>query len=206
MTKRKTKTFLYIDGTNLLAGLVELFGYNKIPSFASIIKIAKKYFVIDRIFFYASYTSRKYVRSAKILKYVELEKNFFNQVKNTKNLVFYKGYRSPTSKKEKGVDVHLAVDIVKDAFLEKYKNAIIMTGDADLIYPVETVKTLFQKPVFSVFIPSRFSLEIAYKTDKALVLNYMRSFKPQLFKKLPKRLVIADTKKPRIRMRGRLKT
>ena len=50
------KTFLYIDGTNLLAGLVEIFGFKKVPSFNSIIKDFKKIYAFDRIYLYASYT------------------------------------------------------------------------------------------------------------------------------------------------------
>jgi len=47
------------------------------------------------------------------------EADFYRQVKEKRGVYFYKGHRSPTSKKEKGVDVHLAVDIVKNAFLKK---------------------------------------------------------------------------------------
>ena len=124
------------------------------------------------------------------------EAQFYRQVKAFPNLDFFKGHRSPTSGKEKGVDIHLGVDMVKDAFLQKYKQAVIMTGDADLIYPIEIVKGL-GFPVQAVFLPNRFSLEIAYKVDSAVVFNYKNKFDAQS-RKLPKNLRIVKIKKPRM--------
>lgn len=175
------KTYLYIDGTNLLAGLIDIFGFGKVPSFASILKIVKKYYKYNQIFFYASYTSPKGItklsieKQKKVKKQIGLEIKYFKKVRNTKKLTFYQGYRSPTSKKEKGVDVHLAVDMVKDAFLNNCSQAIIISGDADFEYPVEILKEL-KIPVYAVFIPNRFSLAIAYKCIIPTVLNYKSSF------------------------------
>lgn len=178
----KGKTFLYIDGTNLLAGLIDIFGYRKIPKFSSIIRRVNKYQKVDQIFFYASYTSSKGVKNLKIKKQIGLEIEFFKGVRKHKNLIFYQGYRSPTSKKEKGVDVHLAVDMVKDAFLNKLSKAIIFSGDADFEYSVEILR-LLKIPVFSFFLPNRFSLAIAYKTIKPRVLDYKGLFKKVKLKK-----------------------
>ncbi|MDP3917955.1 MAG: NYN domain-containing protein [Candidatus Woesebacteria bacterium] len=177
----KNKIYLYIDGTNLLAGLVEMFGFGKVPSFASILKIIKKYYKYNQIYFYASYTSLKGItklpkeKQEKVKKQIGLEIKYFKKVRNIKNLVFYQGYRSPTSKKEKGVDVHLAVDMVKDAFLKNCNQAIIFSGDADFEYPVEILKEL-SIPVYAIFIPNRFSLAIAYKCIIPTVLNYNNLF------------------------------
>ena len=152
-----------------------------------------KLFKIDQIFFYASYTSQKRVRSSRILKYIELEKDFFNQVKNIKNLYFYKGYRSPISKKEKGVDVHLAVDIVQDAIFKKYDKAIIFSGDADFAYALETVKKI-GLPVYAIFISNRFSLAIAFQALKPTVLNYKKLFDSEKIKKNLAKLKIVEIK------------
>ncbi|MBI5358855.1 hypothetical protein HZB69_04490 [Candidatus Amesbacteria bacterium] len=50
------KTNLYIDGTNLFVGLVDLFGLKNLPKFSSILKEINKIIKVDQIFFYASYT------------------------------------------------------------------------------------------------------------------------------------------------------
>ena len=175
------KTYLYIDGTNLLAGLIDIFGYSKVPSFSSILKEVKKCYKFNQVYFYASYTSSKGIsklskeKQKKVKKQIGLEIKYFKKVRNVKNLVFYQGYRSSTSKKEKGVDVHLAVDMVKDAFLKNCDEAIIFSGDADFEYPVETLRDL-NIPIFAVFIPNRFSLAIAYKCIIPTVLNYNNLF------------------------------
>ncbi len=116
-----------------------------------------------------------------------MESLFYRQVKSYSDTTFYKGYRSPSSGKEKGVDVHLAVDIVKDVLLKKCNEIIIMTGDADFIYPIEMAKE-FDVKTGAIFLPNRFSLEIAYKVNRGYVFNFLKKFKSD--RKLPRQLKI----------------
>ena len=170
------KTFLYIDGTNLFAGQNELFGPKEYLSFKFLITEINKLIKVDRIYFYASYMNKKNYLTPRLKDLIAAEALFYREILHTKNVTFYKGHRSPTSGKEKGVDVHLSVDIVKDIFLKNCNQVAIMTGDADLIYPLEVVK-LLKIPTFAVFIPNRFSLEMAYKVNKAFVLNFSNKFR-----------------------------
>lgn len=197
------KTNLYIDGTNLFAGQNQLFGPDKYLSFPYLLEEIKKLIPLDKIFFYASYMNqRNRLRlTLERKKLIIAEALFYREVIRTKNVEFYKGHRSPASGKEKGVDVHLSVDIVKDVFLKSSNHIAIMTGDADLIYPLEIVKTL-KIPTFAIFLPNRFSLEMAYKVDRAFVLNFMNKFKTE--RKIPKQLKVVAIKKPRmVNIRGR---
>ncbi len=187
MSLKIKKSYLYIDGTNLFAGQNELFGPYKYLSFSYLIKEIKKLFLIDNIFFYASYLSNINQRKPELKKLTTAEAFFYKDVKSYPGLIFYKGHRSPTSGKEKGVDIHLAVDIVKDVFLEKCSEVIIMTGDADFIYPIELVKQ-FNVKTGAIFLSNRFSLEIVYKVNKAYVLNFLGKFK--FNRKLPRQLEI----------------
>ena len=196
-------THIYIDGTNLFAGQNELFGPKKHLSFTYLIAEINKKIKVNKIFFYASYISaRKRSRLAEERKrLVAAEALFYRQVRNTKNVIFYKGHRSPASGKEKGVDVHLSVDIVKDVFLKRCNSVIMMTGDADLIYPLEIVKQLGVR-THAFFLPNRFSLELAYKVDEAFVLNFLKKFRVD--RKLPSKLRILTIKKPRmVNIRGK---
>lgn len=200
---RKKKTFLYVDGTNLFAGQNELFGPNKYLSFSYLIREINKLVLVDNIFFYASYIAqRKTSRlSGNYKKLIAAEALFYREVRKTEKVNFYRGHRSPTSGKEKGVDVHLSVDIVKDVFRGHCGQVVVMTGDADLIYPLEIVRVL-KVPTSAFFLPNRFSLEMAYKVDKAFIFNFLRRFKPK--RKLPRQLKIIDIKKPRmVNMRGK---
>lgn len=201
--KSKGKTNFYIDGTNLFAGQHELFGPNKHLSFDFLIQEIKKLILLNDTFFYASYMNQKNRTSLTDdrKKLISAEALFYREVRSSKGVTFYRGHRSPTSGKEKGVDVHLSVDIVKDVFLGRCNKVVIMTGDADLIYPLEVVKIL-KIPTIAIFLPNRFSLEIAYKADKAFVLNFLNKFKQE--RKLPKSLKVVSIKKPRmINIRGK---
>ena len=122
---------------------------------------------------------------------------FYNEARKYPSLIFYKGYRSLTSQKEKGVDVHLAVDIVKDSFLKRFDKAIVVSGDADFAYSVEIARKMGRK-IYSLFIPSRFSFAIAYQSLSAHVINYNRFFqKKYKFKNKMPNLKIVEIKKPR---------
>lgn len=187
-------TFLYVDGTNLLAGLVDLFGYKNVPSFSDTLKQIEKYIKINNTYFYTSYTSSKNVRSIKVKKQIGLEINYFRDVRKVNNLIFYQGYRSPTSKKEKGVDVHLTVDMVRDAFLNKYDKAVIFSGDADFEYCIEVVRNL-GIPIFSFFLPNRFSPAIAYRCLLPRILNYKNAFNKSALKNAIRKLEIVSIKK-----------
>lgn len=195
------KTFLYIDGTNLFAGQNELFGPKKYLSFQFLIKEINKLVKVDHIYFYASYMNKKNHLTSRLKDLIAAEALFYREVLHTKNVTFFKGHRSPTSGKEKGVDVHLSVDIVKDIFLKLCDQIVIMTGDSDLIYPLEVVKFL-KIPTYAIFLPNRFSLEMSYKVNKASVLNFDNKFR--LDRKPPQQLKVVAIKKPRmINIRGK---
>ena len=177
-------TYLYIDGTNLFAGLYDLFG-GKMPRFADILKQIRKLFAIDKIFFYATYLGPKEKMDHKYKSLITQEAKFYREVKETKNIIFYKGHRSPTSGREKGVDVHLCADIFKDAIYKKYKQSLIMSGDADLSYPVELI-TEKHIPVHAVFLSNRFSLSISIAATSTTILNCKNSFPKSYFKAIRK--------------------
>ncbi|MBU1085320.1 MAG: NYN domain-containing protein [Candidatus Beckwithbacteria bacterium] len=192
----KKMTNLYIDGTNLFAGQNVLFGPHQYLSFTYLMKEIKKIIRVDKVFFYASYMNSKQRK-----KLTTTEALFYREVKETKNVFFYKGHRSPTTGKEKGVDVHMAVDIVKDALLGNCGQVVVMTGDADLIYPIEVVK-FFGISTKALFLPNRFSAGIAHGVSRAYVLNFLTKFKKG--KKDPPQMRIISIKNPRIiKIRGR---
>lgn len=195
------KTNLYIDGTNLFAGQNDLFGSRRILDFAYLVKEIIKLVKIDEVFFYASYLNVKNRKKPKFRELIAAEALFYREVKRQKNLIFFKGYRSPTSGKEKGVDVHLAADIVKDALLGNCREIVILTGDADLVYPMKIAND-FGVYTKAIFLPNRFSVGIAHEVKKAYVLNFKNIFKKN--RKDPPHLTIVPIKNPRfIKKRGR---
>jgi len=138
------RTFLFVDGTNLYAGQYQLFGPRNYLDFSLFIKeIESKLGVsFDKIYFYASYSPKPKNPTRRQKQYLKSEALFYKSVKNTKKAIFFRGYRSKASGKEKEVDVKLAVDIVDFAHRNYYENVYLLSGDADFMEALFAVRRL----------------------------------------------------------------
>jgi uncharacterized LabA/DUF88 family protein len=59
---------------------------------------------------------------------------------------------------EKMTDVHIATELMADAFQNKFDTALLVSGDGDLVPPVRKVRQLFSdKRIVAVFPPNRVS-------------------------------------------------
>lgn len=59
---------------------------------------------------------------------------------------------------EKMTDVNISVEMLKDAFQDRFDVAFLISADSDLVSPIQTVHNLFpKKKVVSVFPPERYS-------------------------------------------------
>ncbi len=154
MKKLQNKTtYLFVDGTNLYAGQYELFGPRYFLNFqAFIVEIEKELGTnFDKIYFYASYSPRSKKPTSKEKMYLKNEALFYWFVRKTNKIVFFKGYRSKASGKEKEVDVKLTADLISLAFLDKYETAYLMTGDADFLQALFTVRKYLHKKRVRLF-------------------------------------------------------
>ena len=171
---KKRKVFLFVDGSNLYAGQYELFGPESYLNFSRFVETVEKKLKIsfNKIFFYASYSPQPKKLNKKAKLYLKNEALFYRNVKQTKNVVFFKGYRSKTSGKEKEVDVKLAVDIVDLAHKNKYYSVYLFSGDADFIHAIRVAKEQ-SKRIFILAlenrVPHRFSF--IYQTYVFLFSN-----------------------------------
>lgn len=136
------KTYLFVDGTNLYAAQYELFGPDKYLNFPEFIKAVDKNLGVkfSKIYFYASYSPQPKKLTKKQKLYLKNEALFYRDVRQTKNVIFFRGYRSKTSGKEKGVDVKLTADLVSFAFLNKYDTAYLFSGDADFLQALFNIR------------------------------------------------------------------
>jgi uncharacterized LabA/DUF88 family protein len=58
-------------------------------------------------------------------------------------------------------DVNISVELMKDAFRDRFDIAFLISADSDLVSPIRTVRQLFpRKKVISIFPPGRFSLAL----------------------------------------------
>lgn len=72
--------------------------------------------------------------------------------------------------REKGIDVMLVVDMVKNAFQEKYETALLFTGDADFVPAVELVQNL-KKEVVNVHLYAGSSIELRQACDSHILVG-----------------------------------
>jgi len=147
MKKKKKKAYLFIDGSNLYGAQYKLFGPEKYLSFSLFLgQIESKLKIkFDKIYFYASYSPKLKSPTRKQKLYLKNEALFYRSVRKLKKVVFFRGYRSKTSGKEKEVDVKLAVDIVDFAHRDKYQKLFLLSGDADFMHALFIAKRCRKK-------------------------------------------------------------
>lgn len=168
------RAFLFIDGSNLYAGQFELFGPGRYLSFPNFIDQIQKTLKVRfiQIYFYASYSPKPARLTKKTKDYLKNEAFFYRSVRETKRVVFFKGYRSKTSGKEKEVDVKLAVDIVDFAHRGQYNSVYLFSGDADFMHALKVAERLSKRIHILALenrIPHRFSF--IYKTHVFLFFS-----------------------------------
>ena len=171
------KTYLFVDGSNLYAAQYELFGPKKYLNFSILIKELQEKIKVkfDKIYFYASYSPKSKKPTKKQKLYLKNEALFYRSVRKTKNTIFFKGYRSKTSGKEKGVDVKLAADLVSFAFLDRYDIVYLFSGDADFLQALFNVRQFCtNKKIFILCFKNKIMYKGAFHFQSHIV-NFDRS-------------------------------
>lgn len=187
------KTFLFVDGSNLYGGFTDLLKPGEYFSFKDLLKLIEKETPIETIIFCGTYMKEDGQKTTADQLIAKAQIDFFNQVKEIKKVSFYEGHFSGTSGKEKGVDVRLAVDLVLGACTNKYDEAVIMTGDADLTYAVSQAKQF--KKIHLMAFSSRFPYGMSFQVNKRIIFDYQKYFIKKalpLFRKKPRYLKIID--------------
>ena len=70
--------------------------------------------------------------------------------------------------KEKGIDVRIAIDMVKEAFQKNLDVAILISGDADFVPAFSLIKEI-GKEVLSCAVPKGYSNELRQKFPKSIL-------------------------------------
>lgn len=177
----------FVDGSNLFGGMAEILKPGEYFKFSEFIAVIEEKIKIDQINFYGTYmrADQKTTEKSKLLALAQ--KEFFDSTKDIKNLDFYHGHFSKTSGKEKGIDMHMGIDMAIGACTNTYDVAMVVTGDADLLYAVETVRR-FDKKAVLVCLSSRIAMAIAFIASDRLIINSQDYFATKLSPKLRKRL------------------
>jgi uncharacterized LabA/DUF88 family protein len=76
---------------------------------------------------------------------------------------------------EKMTDVNIAVEILKDAYQDRFDVALLISADSDLVPPVNTVRELFpKKRVVVASPPGRHSVALADSADGSLFIGHAK--------------------------------
>jgi uncharacterized LabA/DUF88 family protein len=82
---------------------------------------------------------------------------------------------------EKMTDVNIAVELLDDAFNDRFDTALLISADSDLTKPIQTVKRIFpQKRIVAVFPPGYSSFSLKKHTDAHLTIG-RKTLKDSLF-------------------------
>lgn len=63
-------------------------------------------------------------------------------------------------KREKGVDVQIAIDMVKGAYKNEFDYCILVSGDADFIPALELVKEIGKNPLSSFILSRSYAINL----------------------------------------------
>ena len=90
---------------------------------------------------------------------------------------------------EKMTDVNIAVQLLSDAFADRFDTALLISADSDLTTPVRQLRELFpDKRLIAVFPPNRRSFELTNAASAAFTLGEANLRQSQL----PDRITRAD--------------
>jgi uncharacterized LabA/DUF88 family protein len=138
----------FIDGSNLFGHLKETFGSGKVhlPKLCHVLSGPERQ-LLEWRYYAAPVPQGSTVEERQ--RYAGQQRFFAFVQRHRKGVLRLGRFQRDSNGKlhEKGVDVLLAVDLVRLAAEEKYDTAVILSGDADLVPAVEAVRLLYRKRV-----------------------------------------------------------
>lgn len=179
----RTKTILLIDGENFRKIVNSLFlkNYNKsfdilkfnVQDFFDFIlkdfKINRKIIYFSKIRFYKEFKDKslELIKRQRKLKNILLKENFEYIIAG---IVRLQKINNKFIFKEKGVDVKLAVDIVRFALIDKVDQLIICSSDSDIQPAIKEARLSKTKLVYLgfEFNPNK---GLIYTTDKSIIVK-----------------------------------
>lgn len=162
------RVITYIDGFNLYFGLkskkwqryywlnLSLLANNLIKPYQR--QVSVKYFT-SRIVHPLAKTQRQlvYLEALETLPDLSI---FYGKYQHNLHTCPSCGYVE-TIPSEKMTDVNIAVELLADAYQDRFDTALLISADSDLTAPIDKVRQLFpKKKVVSVFPPDRSSNEL----------------------------------------------
>ena len=166
------RVMIFIDGSNFYHSLTMSFNSAKID-----IEKFCEFVVGDddlvRIFYYTAPLHQKDNVEA-----YKSQQKFFSALQRIKRLKLFLGRlerRDNSHIVEKGVDVKLVVDLLVNAYENKYDKAILVSNDADFVPAIEEVQNL-NKKVVNVNFPKTRSFHLDKVCDSVIKIESIKDF------------------------------
>ncbi|MCK5624327.1 NYN domain-containing protein [Candidatus Pacearchaeota archaeon] len=170
------KVSVFIDGNNFYYGLRLIYGKNKSLKKFNFEKFIN-FLVENNELVETYYYNAQLDKSNDFQKFLS-QKEFFNKLKQIPNfnLVLCKLLKRkiPNSEKYyyvlKEDDINMAVNIVEDAYDNKFDIAILISGDGDFVPAVKSVKKR-KKKIINIYFKKSSSRNLKQHCHKSLELN-----------------------------------
>ncbi|MEP7197465.1 MAG: NYN domain-containing protein [Saprospiraceae bacterium] len=178
MDVKKERVIAYIDGFNLYFGMREAgFDQSRWLNVKNlVISLLQSNQELVGVKYYTSRVSNNPDKQKRQSTYIDALES--TDIKN-----FYGNYQDGSeeckrcgniwrSAKEKMTDVNIATAIIIDAYTDHYDMAMLISGDSDLMPPINAVHTLFNtKRVFIAFPPKRHNNSMALIAKGSLIIG-----------------------------------
>jgi uncharacterized LabA/DUF88 family protein len=175
---KKERIIVYVDGFNLYFGLKEA-GLNNckwldINKLVTSLLLPTQELVLVKYF-----TSRVNNNPDKQKR----QTTYIEAIESSGIKIFYGHYQSKPlickkcgaiwlTYNEKMTDVNLATQIIIDAYTDNYDAAMLISGDSDLVPPIQEIhKNFVKKRVFIAFPPKRYNASIASVAKGSLTIG-----------------------------------
>ncbi|NMB83085.1 MAG: NYN domain-containing protein [Ignavibacteria bacterium] len=165
---KKQRVIIYIDGFNLYFGLKEkgwkkFYWLNIRMLSENILNKEQKLLEVKYFTSRVSFPPEKVKRQVTFIEALETLPNvkiYYGNYQANKTECKNCGYISMIPN-EKMTDVNIAVELLSDAYENKFDTAILVSADSDLIAPIKTIKRLFkEKRIVVAFPPARHSFAL----------------------------------------------
>lgn len=191
----KERVVAYIDGFNLYFGIKEN-SWNGLL-WLDVQKLTNNLLLPSQTLVGTNYfTSRishnipKQSRQNAYLEALETLSNFeiFYGQYNSQNRTCKKCGDTYAHSSEKMTDVNIACRLLADAYQDKYDTAFLITGDSDLVPPIDLIHSLFSnKRVFVAFPPNRQTNKLSKSSKGSLTIGRKKLLDSQFSNEVTKR-------------------
>ncbi len=162
------RVMIFIDGSNFYHNLKKHYKKTQIDFALLVEKLTGNDREIVRTYYYNSPIDRNMNEE----EYRKQQK-FFEKIKRIDCFEIKLGRlqnNEDGSKKEKGTDVNIAVDMITKAYKDQYDVAILISGDADLAQVVQEVKDL-AKHVELAVVPGQKCYHLRDTVDRVITID-----------------------------------